>query len=459
MSLVKPRAASHQTLLIFVGLDRIECALINAAHKRSASWVQGSFAQAPIGQEGLPAAFYLLTSALQKVQASLSTPAIHEVRVVVADSWLPIAGVPWSAQLETPEKADLYARMQLANLGFDGLDQEDLIRFDDQPYGAARLAIAYPAELISAAEMLAYTFKATLSSILPLSIASREMIRLLKKQRPSALAIVDKGLLLIVRTGQQSDITLRTGADFKPSGRKQLNNTWQRLCLRDPQLFWQDVPLLDLSESNAPTPASPFVRFEIPQTAQANSPARLRIAAHTASLHHAADACSTKPYATTLRLLATVATLLALSMMLFFYWHTNNTTHYLQKQIVQLTAPPRVEKAEQVWTRDELTRVQAVNMAVRELNTPIYHILRALEAPQEIRISVLSVDVTAGTDSNPDSTIRVTAEVPSTVDMASYAAYIAARKPFKSAYITRHELKQGGDGKSYVFTLEALWSE
>lgn len=459
MSLVKPRATSHQTLLVFVGIERVECALINASHKRSANWVQGSFTHTPITQEGLADAFYTLTSALQQVQASISSPVIHEVRVVVADNWLAMAGIPWSSQLSHPKSAELYARNQLANLGFDGLAKEDLIRFDDQPYGAGRIAIAYPVELISAIEMLAYNFKADLSSILPLSIASREMIYLLSKQRPRALALVDKGLLLILRSGQQSDITVRTGADFFPTGRKHLHNIWQRLCLRDPQLFWQDVPLIDLSEKNSPAPAAPFASFEIPQTAQVNSPARLRVVAHTRNVQHAADACLSKPYASTLRLLSCVAAVTALLMMIFFYWQTQITSQYLNTQVAHLTEQPRTEAAQQIWTRDELTRVQAVNTAVRELNTPIYAILRALEPPQHIRISILTVDAQAGTESTPESTIRITAEVPSTADMASYAAYIANKAPFTSAYITRHEAKQGNAGKVYTFTMEAQWSE
>ena len=110
------------------------------------------------------------------------------------------------------------------------------------------------------------------------------------------------------------------------------------------------------------------------------------------------------------------------------------------------------------WSRDEIAQVQAVNIAVRELNMPIAPLLRALEPPQDISVAVLNVEM-GGAALAQASSVKIVAEAKSSADMPRYVAFVAERKPFTGAYLTRHEIDENNPESRYRFTVEALWSE
>jgi hypothetical protein len=105
------------------------------------------------------------------------------------------------------------------------------------------------------------------------------------------------------------------------------------------------------------------------------------------------------------------------------------------------------------WRREELSKVRAVNKAVRELNLPIAAILRALRPPRDIRVAVLGVDAA----SSEAQSIKIVAEAASGAEMARYVGVISGREPFSAAYLIKHEIDEKSPGRPYRFTVDAPW--
>jgi hypothetical protein len=130
-------------------------------------------------------------------------------------------------------------------------------------------------------------------------------------------------------------------------------------------------------------------------------------------------------------------------------------------QQARLAARPGVAAAPRAveWSRNELARVQAVNVAVRELNLPFEAILRALEPPKDMRVAVLSMTTAASTSGALASRVKIVAEARTGAEMARYVAFVAERKPFTGAYLVEHEIDETAVERPYRFTLEASWND
>lgn len=447
MSPVKgwPRPAGD-TLVLALGAHRIHGAVLGRAGWRDDSAFEVEIETAGAQQRDLG----VLAAALRAIPAQ---SGVARLRVLIADSWLACASFPWSAALQHSAHAERTARTHLALAGFE-IDAGATLRLDDAPFGAPRLALAYPAPLLTALAQAAQASGARLDSVLALSVAAWPLAG------RHALALQDDGLVVLARgrAGHMDDITVRTVAQVSP---RSLQEAWQRQCLRDPQLAaLAAVPWLDLT-GDAPAsaaPPAPFVPVALPQGGVAPS---LRLAA-ASTRRNPLDAVADAPVVAWQRLaVLACAALLALASVAYAFQSGAELKALQQaRQAVPRSAAAVSHAAE--WSSAELARVQAVNVAVRELNLPFEAILRALEPPRDLRIAVLSMSTTAGMSGSagtPGSRVKIVAEARTGAEMARYVAFVAERRPFTGAYLIEHEIDQAAAERPYRFTLEATWND
>lgn len=448
-------APAGATLLLVIGAQRIEWGVREGAGGQWRSpGANGAAlaARAADDGHGLDA----LAAALERVDAAAPLAAM---RVVVADSWLASATLPWSSAVERGVGIDGAARARLAGAGAE-VDGAATVRIDAAPFGAPRLVQAYPAALLALLNRSAARLGAPLASVLPLSVACWEYARHHGVRAPAALAVQDAGLLMLARRADGAgrhlaDLVVRSapqGADGAPL--LPLQQLWQRQCLREPQLAaLERVVLVELAADSAPLPA-PFV---VPAW-DSGAPSRaLQVAAEAPP--HALDALPQRAAPAPARVAALAVLVLAAAAALLSAAQATRHAAGLRERIeaVPVRAPARPAAPD--WSRAELARVQAVNVAIRELNLPFSAILRALAPPPDLRVAVLSVTTAASQSATQPSHVKLVAEARSGADMARYVAFLAERKPFTGAYLIEHEIDDTSPERPYRFTVEAAWKD
>lgn len=454
------------SLNIVIGAKTLECGV---THDRGSDrqWLAESLLDfALTDTDDLSSLLHQLCATLQRLQNMSILPAIDNVCVVVADSWLALVGVPWSPSLKSAEDAEAYARNHLQEGGFSP-EPDALLRLDDAPFGAPRLVVCYPRLVVSSCQEVASQLQARLVSLLPLSLAGWVVAKRSGQKRNKVLAVLDDALLIVARsnntTGSNpSEVTVRVRPARPGLADQELLDIWQRLSLREPQLAaLKTVPLLDVRRNagGRNLAAKPFEALNFPGDGgiKEASPC-LHIAAGLSTFPVILDAISPAGANPWSRWLAFgTAALLAVGAC-FELLQSNAAFNSALTQLNVATSAAQPAPKPTAWSRDEIAQVQAVNIAVRELNMPIAPLLRALEPPQDIRVAVLSVEMGAAALAQTSS-VKIVAEAKSSTDMPRYVAYIAESKPFTGAYLTRHEIDENNPGSRYRFTVEALWSE
>lgn len=435
------RTRSTATLVVAIGALRVEWGVVARGQ-----WVPDSVSALSIAPLGADATLAGVCAALERVQ--IETGAAR-LRAVVADKWLAVASVPWSAALQDTGRADAFARGQLQQAGHE-LQPADTVRLDDAAFAQPRLAVAYPAPLLDALRALAARSRAGLASVLPTSVAGWAVA----SRGRAALAVLDQGQVMLAQGARRlADVTQREG------GVAELQGLWQRMRLRDPRLAAvTELGVLDL----APTPESPaqavpgLTAIELPLQARAMSRA-LQLAGLAATQRLAVDAVPPEAPATPLRWAAAAAVLLVAGGLSLQAWQAVRRVNGLQQQLeaVQLRSAPAAPAA---LSRDEQARVPAVNAAIREMNLPVSALLQALQPPRDIRVAVLGVDV-LGASPGATTGIKITGEARTGAEMARYVAFVSSRKPFTGAYLTRHEIDDTTPERPYRFTVEAAWND
>jgi hypothetical protein len=443
--------AAGGTLVVLVLARRVEFGILDGA--RANQWRAGSIGSLPI--DSVPGISTL--QALAPVLLGMPVcDKVERMRVLLADGWLAACSMPWSAALLRSGQAHAQARARLAQAGF-ALAPGDVIRVDDAAFGAPRLALGFPAELMGMLAAAAHRNAAQLASVLPLSAAGWVLAQ--RHRRPlAALALADTGMLVVARAMDQrariQDITVRSGAGVTPQA------LWQRLCLRDPQLAaLGEVALLDLSAGLAVSPSPPFVALAATVRSDDGATAGLRLAAGSRRLASALDAIIAPPAWTRLRAAVLAAAVLLACGAGWQALQATRSAHAMQAALDSVARPLAVPPRVLNWSAAELPRIAAVNAAIRELNLPFAAILRALEPAPDLKVAVLSVTTAPANASSQASTVKIVAEAPTRGDMARYAAFVAARKPFTGAWLTEHELDETSPERPYRFTLEATWSD
>ncbi|AIY41397.1 putative secretion system X: hypothetical protein / Predicted secretion system X transmembrane protein 1 [Collimonas arenae] len=458
------RRQKRSTLFIVIGARCVE-----AGVHAGGQWRKGSLQQVPLdltqGVNAPIAALAQMELALTRWQETQTGEAglqLADVRVLVADIWLSAASLPWSDMFKRANTTAAFARGQLEAAGFE-LSAADTVKLDDAPYGAPRLTLAYPTLLLAALSSLTTTLRTELSSLLPFSVAAWEIAPRLQRGKADALVVLDSGWLLTVLGADRiTEINARPQVDGQ-TDLGGLREHIERLRLRDPH-FSQvaRVAVLDFLSPDAIMAASDRYRVALPPQASAvQVSSGLHLAMLARGCRLAIDAASARN-AMTLKqgAIAGIAILLC-GAMAFQTWKMHDRVRQLQYQLETVQAGRKPPPAVVNWSRDEISRVQAVNLAVRELNLPISTLLRALQPPVDILVGVLNVEVMGSSPASADggSGVKIMAEAHSGDDMARYVAFVTERRPFTGAYLARHEIVETSPERPYRFTVEALWTE
>lgn len=464
-------------LCIAIGARRVEWGLL--VGKRWVDAAGGELRMEPFDDAGMAGRTHagthlgVLAGTLQRLEAALgpwwgagtgnAQPGRRQIRVLIADSWLSVGGLPWSAALQQPASADGFARAQLTAAGFT-VEADDVIRLDDVPFGRPLLAVAYPALLLAALTTLAQRLGAEVRSVLPFSVAAWSVCGD-GRGNPGVLAVVDEGLMLVAQgVGRPAAVTVRTGAFGGRAERGEidgaLRSQWMRMRLRDPLLASiKKLRVLSLMPDwrAKDGDADDFVDVGMPRTPGADkvSP-RLRLASRMPV--SVLDAIPARDSTGKLAWLAAAAALMAASALSLQAWQTRAQAVERLAQLQVAQAPVRVSALPKAWSRDELARADAVNGAVRQLNLPISALLQALQPPRDIRAAVLAVEV-AGVGTDGHSSAKIVAEARTGAEMARYVGYVSERRPFVGAYLKRHEVIEASPERPYRFTLEAMWRD
>lgn len=472
--MLRAKRKDSGTLFIAIGAQRVEWGVF-----ADGQWVPESSREARIDLvPGVGVPVEALTAVMGQVESDLgrwrdaqsgdATIAVRQVRVLVADSWLSVAGVPWSSSLQKASTAEFFARGQLAAAGFE-VAAEDAVKLDDAPFGLPRVAVAYPASLLAALDKLAGSLGASMTSVLPFSVAAWAGLPGQHSGKLDALAVLDDGLLLVAHgAGCLTDVTVRAGGDSSTNGayiEQVLSEQWRRMRLRDPQLMRVErLPVLNLLSSGAPLSGAEKDLFGVELASQpgdfALSP-RLQLSALSGSLRLPFDVVPPGLSMTPKRWVVASFALLLTAVLMVEAWQTSGQARSQANKLVAAQNAHRTVPDPTSWSREETARIRAVNAAIRELNLPISALLRALLPPRDIRVAVLSVEVMGASSASAGQTsgVKIVAEARTGAEMARYVGFVAERKPFAGAYLTHHEINESMPERPYRFTVEAVWSD
>jgi Tfp pilus assembly protein PilN len=93
-------------------------------------------------------------------------------------------------------------------------------------------------------------------------------------------------------------------------------------------------------------------------------------------------------------------------------------------------------------------QVKIVGEAVRQLNVPVTRLIKMVQAPTDIHVALLALDLNPGT-------IKISGEAENAQDMMNYVAFLGEQPLFSSVYLVKHEQA----GTAYRFQLEAQWRD
>lgn len=451
------------TLLMVIGETHIQLGVMQGVASRG-RWLADSRLEVAIDvHAGLAASISGAAQPIQDLQTRLGVASFTSLRVIVADCWLSVMGILWNSAMERKQEADAFARGQFAMAGH-AVEAGDVVRLDDTPFGVPRLAVAYPDSWLSALDRLAGDCLTRLDSVLPWSVAFWIFAQGAERQQLQVSAVLSEGMLLLMRAvaGKPwlGEVTVRRGATGRSLDGSDLNVAWQRLCLRDPLLAsTQRVPFLVLGHEEKRVDAgSPLVRFDLPEIGGAALSSALTLAAGVAGTHSPLDARTSRGNRGTrlqwVLLLAVAVLIGGLTLPMI------ENARLVRALTGELDAAARLVpvKPQAVnWSREELAKVQAVNAAIRELNLPVGALLQALEPPADIHVGVLSVETVSGASDARRLGLRIQAEAHTSEGMTRYAGFLATRKPFVEAYLTKHEVVADALEGPYRFTVEVLW--
>lgn len=467
MSLVKWYRSEPQSLFVFVGVRHIVWGASSGKGKSILPLQRRALDLA--GDDTQEAAMQALLVVLQQV---VVTQSIRDMRVVVTDNWLASANMPWNPGMANAETALHLARTQLAATGHT-IGGGDTLRLDNASYGVPRQIFSYPDKLLDGLHQCARRLQVPLRSVLPLSVVAWLATQRQHRRQPApcrALLIVEESVTMVVQSGSSDpsrmlDVTFRTRHANGRLRDHELQASWRRFCLRQPHLLQVDkVALLDMTLRDDVAPidkivSPPFVRIDLGMPAHMPiSPVLLN---HVR--HQSLDAIADTPSMTSWRwgilfgaaLLAGVLTMQAIRTRLA----VNALTAQLQDLHSANDKQRQSGAGRTVWHREELPRVQAVNVAIRQLNLPIAVILRALVPPADIRVAVLSVETSGNVAIGQNQMLKLIAEAASNTDMTRYVAYLDERRPFIRAYLMKHEINATSAEHPYRFSVEVPWAE
>ncbi|GAB2849546.1 hypothetical protein GCM10027277_17160 [Pseudoduganella ginsengisoli] len=129
--------------------------------------------------------------------------------------------------------------------------------------------------------------------------------------------------------------------------------------------------------------------------------------------------------------------------------------------------PPAMQKEQE-------QQVKVVAEAIRQLNLPVPRLLKTLQAPADMHVALLGVDLNgqpsqdntepaaakaAPAPHGPAGSLKIAAEAETAQDMLNYLAFLSQQPLFRSVYLVKHEMAGNGEARPYRFQLEAQWRQ
>lgn len=175
------------------------------------------------------------TPALQSLDGMLAQPGWRGalLRVVVADSWVRYAMVPWVAELSSTDERVAHARQLLAGAYGEAVSDWD-VRVSEVPPGSPRVACTIPRAMLDSLRTICRKHHVRLASLQPQLVCAYENWRHRLPPAGSWFVSVEEFTLAaarIARTGWDRVYSVRIGADW-PRELKRLQ-TFGRLVSTD----------------------------------------------------------------------------------------------------------------------------------------------------------------------------------------------------------------------------------
>lgn len=114
--------------------------------------------------------------------------------------------------------------------------------------------------------------------------------------------------------------------------------------------------------------------------------------------------------------------------------------------------------------REQDRQRKIIGAAVRQLNVPVTRLIRTVQAPRDIRVALLGLDLNGAPEPGDaamgaSGALKISAEAETARDMMNYVAFLNEQALFSSVYLVKHELHAAAPGHPYRFQLEAQWRE
>jgi hypothetical protein len=456
---------SINTLYLVIGMNDIECGVF-----ASAGWIESSLFRKGVNADQtadsttatLPSAILGITADLGNWIKNNPSLEINHLRVLVADSWLPSTSIPWSSSLIINENlAKVFALNQFNYAGFNA-EPTDTVKFLEHSYGKPALAIAYPRVLVDSINLLASTLKLKLTSILPVSIAAWHVAYANGNQAP-VLGIYSDNLLIVSDFSHGLvEVKTRVLDENNHDYLSIIASEWGRIKLRANHLTGvENLPLINLSRRDKQTELTnrriKLLNF-LPILPNNNTSPSLSLAQKASSVATSADVIAQGRALSPLKWLVISVLLACINFFGVQIWRLNQQVDEINSSINSSLAVKHTTPLNNIWTKQELEQVRAINATIRQLNLPFATFMDALQPPRDIRVAILSLDIDAKDEAAAKiSHIKIVAEAKTAGEMANYVSFLSHRKIFKGVFLVNHEIVETIPEHPYKFNIELLW--
>ena len=484
------RSAGRGALLVMLQADGLSLGwLAPASSTQAACWrtlqvpVQAGLA-APVPEaalatgawrrQALSEACRAAAGLLGQTHGAEALPTGLRMVVLAAPPWLNEVVMPWSDALLHEGPAQDQARAELLAQGWTpGVDDE--LRIDPRPgLGQARAMLRVPAWLTQELQGLAQTLGQRWQGVQSLvAVAARWAARQPMQAGPAAspwLGLWTGGLLrLVSRDGTPALVGTEWVDDAVSAGSApdapalRVARLWQRACLRYPALKADALPPL-LSLDAAPPlaaagtgPVLHWVRW--PGSGQDRT-ALDRALLQEAMRASAAVQTAAAPAALLLRRLAIAGSLM---VAMGLAWQAVRYHQALQASRRPAALAPLI--AVEPPGKAELAELRLVNAAVGRINLALLPLLRALQPPPDIHVTLLGLDLASAAamagEAEPlaaaAAPVKLDVEASTALHMTRYLAYLGSRPGLGGVQLMRHELDTTAPATGYRFHVEMTW--
>ena len=398
------------------------------------------------GTDGAAAACARAIEQLALRWPSVPAPDARELVALVSGRWLGLASLPWSDALLTGDGTLLHARSVVQAQGRE-LHPGDELHVDARPgYREPRAAVAVAGWLRAALLALARATALRLAAVQPLSLVAAHWLARRPGERAPLVGVIDgEALVLVGRPASAPDpwhVLVDAQLPADPLGRAAV--LWRRARIRLPALERIGrLPLTSVDHALVP-------HAQAPELAPLALPAAWpSILGGHAAAGAAVNAAPPRRRAQACLWPAAAALCVAGSGVLATQaWRWEHDAERLALPPAGDTAPPAAPASHELQAE-----IRAVNAAVAQINLPLDDVLRELQPPRDLPVTVLSLDI----EGFPGTPIRLGGEAASGADMTRYVDFLAGRARIASSRLTRHEVDGARPGQPYRFVVEFTW--